>query len=39
MTATGREVDWDALRAVATEAMRRAYAPYSNFPVGAAGLV
>jgi cytidine deaminase len=39
VTATGREVDWDALRAVATDAMRRAYAPYSNFPVGAAGLV
>jgi cytidine deaminase len=30
--------DWDALRAAATEAMRRAYAPYSRFPVGAAGL-
>ena len=32
-------VDWAALRAAATEAMRRAYAPYSNFPVGAAALV
>lgn len=32
-------IDWDALRAVATDAMRRAYAPYSNFPVGAAALV
>jgi len=31
--------DWPALRAVATEAMRRAYAPYSRFPVGVAGLV
>jgi cytidine deaminase len=30
--------DWVALRAAATEAMRRAYAPYSRFPVGAAGL-
>jgi cytidine deaminase len=32
-------VDWAALRAAATEAMHRAYAPYSNFQVGAAGLV
>jgi cytidine deaminase len=31
--------DWDALRAAATDAMRRAYAPYSRFPVGAAALV
>jgi cytidine deaminase len=28
--------DWDALVADATEAMRSAYAPYSDFPVGAA---
>jgi cytidine deaminase len=36
----GREpVDWDLLRAAATEASRHAYAPYSNFPVGAAALV
>jgi cytidine deaminase len=33
------DIDWDALRAAATEAMESAYAPYSNFPVGAAGLV
>lgn len=33
------EIDWARLRAAATEAMRHAYAPYSNFPVGAAGLV
>lgn len=33
------EIDWAGLRAAATEAMRKAYAPYSNFPVGAAGLV
>jgi cytidine deaminase len=33
------DVDWAALRAAATDAMRRAYAPYSGFPVGAAGLV
>jgi cytidine deaminase len=33
------EIDWTRLRAAATEAMRHAYAPYSKFPVGAAGLV
>ncbi len=33
------EVDWDALRAAASEAMRHAYAPYSRFEVGAAALV
>ncbi|MEP7368426.1 MAG: cytidine deaminase [Dermatophilaceae bacterium] len=32
-------VDWDLLNAKATEAMQRAYAPYSSFPVGVAGLV
>ncbi|MBA0054190.1 cytidine deaminase [Streptomyces sp. AJS327] len=32
-------VDWPALREEATESMRRAYAPYSGFPVGAAALV
>ncbi|TCJ22713.1 cytidine deaminase [Nocardioides jejuensis] len=31
--------DWDALTAAATEVMARAYAPYSNFAVGAAALV
>jgi len=35
----GSGVDWDGLRAAATEVMRRAYAPYSRFPVGAAALV
>lgn len=32
-------VDWDALNRYATEVMERAYAPYSNFKVGVAGLV
>lgn len=33
------EIDWAALRESAAAAMRQAYAPYSGFPVGAAGLV
>jgi cytidine deaminase len=33
------EIDWAELRAAAIEAMRHAYAPYSDFPVGVAGLV
>jgi cytidine deaminase len=33
------DVDWPALRAAAREVMTRAYAPYSRFGVGAAGLV
>jgi cytidine deaminase len=32
-------IDWEALRGRAIGAMRRAYAPYSRFPVGVAGLV
>lgn len=32
-------IDWVALRDAATEAMRLAYVPYSNFPVGAAAMV
>jgi cytidine deaminase len=32
-------IDWPALRHAAVEVMRRAYAPYSGFPVGAAALV
>ena len=30
---------WAELRRKATDAMRRAYAPYSHFPVGAAAMV
>lgn len=33
-----RSIDWDALLGVAIDAMKRAYCPYSGFPVGAAGL-
>src|SRR6187551_2186923 len=33
------EIDWAGLRAAAIEAMRHAYAPYSDFPVGVAALV
>jgi cytidine deaminase len=34
-----KEIDWAVLRTAARAAMRRAYAPYSRFPVGAAALV
>jgi cytidine deaminase len=36
MTST---IDWSSLRRAALEAMGKAYAPYSQFPVGAAALV
>ena len=36
---TTDEVDWDALRSLATEALTHAYVPYSKFPVGVAALV
>ncbi len=32
-------IDWESLRAAATEAMNKAYVPYSHFPVGAAAIV
>ena len=32
------ETDWDALREAARDAMRKAYVPYSKFPVGAAAV-
>jgi cytidine deaminase len=34
-----KAIDWEALRGKAIEAMHHAYAPYSRFPVGVAGLV
>ena len=37
MTVT--DIDWDELRSAATDAMQRAYAPYSRYKVGAAALV
>jgi len=33
------DADWEDLRQLAVEVMGRAYAPYSNFPVGAAARV
>ncbi|WP_460774761.1 cytidine deaminase [Microbacterium sp. GXF7504] len=32
------DIDWAALRAAAVDAMKKAYAPYSNYSVGAAAL-
>ena len=32
------DINWDALRAVAVDAMKKSYSPYSNFAVGAAAL-
>ena len=33
------EIDWDALRALAADALTHAYVPYSRFPVGVAAIV
>ena len=33
------DIDWDALRLAANDAMAKSYSPYSKFPVGAAALV
>ncbi|MDQ2849947.1 cytidine deaminase [Dermatophilaceae bacterium Sec6.4] len=39
MSGTGVDPNWEQLRLSAVQAMGRAYAPYSDFPVGVAGLV
>ncbi len=39
MAAEFSDADWEVLRAEAVAIMRHAYAPYSDFPVGAAARV
>jgi cytidine deaminase len=36
---TSLHIDWDLLHSKALEAMKKAYVPYSKFPVGVAALV
>jgi cytidine deaminase len=38
-TRDSAEIDWEALREAAVAVRQHAYAPYSDFPVGAAALV
>ena len=37
--AAAGDIDWDALRALASDALTHAYVPYSKFPVGVAAIV
>ena len=39
MSVSHEDFDWEGLRALAVEAMEHAYAPYSHYKVGVAGLV
>lgn len=39
MAEPATKIDWAALRSAAHDVSRRAYVPYSHFPVGVAGLV
>jgi cytidine deaminase len=39
VSTTHQDFDWEGLRAQAVEAMEHAYAPYSHYKVGVAGLV
>lgn len=39
MNSSQLEINWDLLRSHALDAMKKAYAPYSKFPVGVAALV
>lgn len=39
MSSSELNIDWDVLTATALQAMKKAYVPYSKFPVGVAALV